>query len=221
MRRADRIVYAGALDAGAVRAAPGRRGVPRLDAGPDQRGTVRLHVWLARSTRPFASFTHRSTSRISTARSRSTASCSGRSRPRSDRDYAKFDLAEPPLVLSLIPGRPGAGGNLNHVGLRVRNAGELVEIQARLEAAGLHTEREEGVECCYARQTKFWITDPDRALLGDLRLSRRHRRSRQRRASSRGAASDGDHEVVRAARVGTSPAGSDSRPDSARRQLAP
>jgi catechol 2,3-dioxygenase-like lactoylglutathione lyase family enzyme len=79
-------------------------------------------------------------------------------------DYAKFDLAEPPLVLSLIPGRPGTGGNLNHVGLRVRSAEELVEIQRRLEAAGLHTEREEGVECCYARQTKFWVTDPDRAL---------------------------------------------------------
>jgi catechol 2,3-dioxygenase-like lactoylglutathione lyase family enzyme len=79
-------------------------------------------------------------------------------------DYAKFDLAEPPLVLSLIPGRPGTGGNLNHVGLRVRSAEELVEIQRRLESAGLHTEREEGVECCYARQTKFWITDPDRAL---------------------------------------------------------
>jgi catechol 2,3-dioxygenase-like lactoylglutathione lyase family enzyme len=79
-------------------------------------------------------------------------------------DYAKFDLAEPPLVLSLIPGRPGAGGNLNHVGLRVRNAEELVEIQRRLEAAGLHSEREDGVECCYARQTKFWITDPDGTL---------------------------------------------------------
>jgi catechol 2,3-dioxygenase-like lactoylglutathione lyase family enzyme len=79
-------------------------------------------------------------------------------------DYAKFDLAEPPLVLSLIPGRPGSGGNLNHVGLRVRSAEELVEIQRRLEAAGLHTEREDGVECCYARQTKFWVTDPDRAL---------------------------------------------------------
>jgi catechol 2,3-dioxygenase-like lactoylglutathione lyase family enzyme len=79
-------------------------------------------------------------------------------------DYAKFELAEPGLVLSLIPGRPAAGGNLNHVGLRVRTAGELVEIQRRLEAAGLHTEREEGVECCYARQTKFWIADPDRAL---------------------------------------------------------
>jgi catechol 2,3-dioxygenase-like lactoylglutathione lyase family enzyme len=79
-------------------------------------------------------------------------------------DYAKFDLAEPPLVLSLIPGRPAAGGNLNHVGLRVRTADELVEIQHRLEAAGHHTEREDGVECCYARQTKFWITDPDQAL---------------------------------------------------------
>ncbi|MGH9160571.1 MAG: ArsI/CadI family heavy metal resistance metalloenzyme, partial [Vicinamibacteraceae bacterium] len=79
-------------------------------------------------------------------------------------DYAKFDLAEPPLVLSLIPGRPGAGGSLNHLGLRVRGAEELVEIQRRLEVAGLPTEREEGVECCYARQTKFWITDPDRAL---------------------------------------------------------
>lgn len=79
-------------------------------------------------------------------------------------DYAKFDLAEPPLVLSLIPGRQATGGNLNHCGLRVRTAGELVEIQQRLEAAGLRTEREDGVECCYARQTKFWITDPDRAL---------------------------------------------------------
>src|SRR5262245_3585528 len=79
-------------------------------------------------------------------------------------DYAKFELAEPGLVLSLIPGSPGVGGHLNHVGLRVRNTEELVEIQRRLEAAGLHTEREDSVECCYARQTKFWITDPDRAL---------------------------------------------------------
>jgi catechol 2,3-dioxygenase-like lactoylglutathione lyase family enzyme len=79
-------------------------------------------------------------------------------------DYAKFDLAEPPLVLSLIPGRPSGMGHLNHAGLRVRTADELVEIQRRLEAAGMPTQREEGVECCYARQTKFWINDPDGAL---------------------------------------------------------
>ena len=80
-------------------------------------------------------------------------------------DYAKFDLAEPPLVLSLIPGRQaGTAGSLNHAGLRVRNADELVAIQHRLEAAGMPTQREDGVECCYARQTKFWISDPDRTL---------------------------------------------------------
>jgi catechol 2,3-dioxygenase-like lactoylglutathione lyase family enzyme len=80
-------------------------------------------------------------------------------------DYAKFDLSDPPLVLSLTPGhQPGAGGHLNHVGLRVRTADELVNVQRRLEAAGMPTQREEGVECCYARQTKFWISDPDGAL---------------------------------------------------------
>src|SRR5262245_2300918 len=79
-------------------------------------------------------------------------------------DYAKFELAEPALVLSLVPGRPGTGGHLNHAGLRVRSAEELVEIQRRLEAAGMPTQREDGVECCYARQTKFWISDPDGAL---------------------------------------------------------
>jgi catechol 2,3-dioxygenase-like lactoylglutathione lyase family enzyme len=77
-------------------------------------------------------------------------------------DYAKFELAEPPLVLSLIPG--GAGGNVNHAGLRVRTTDELVDIQRRLETAGIATQREEGVECCYARQTKFWVADPDQML---------------------------------------------------------
>lgn len=78
------------------------------------------------------------------------------------KDYAKFELAEPPLVLSLIPG--GVGGNVNHAGLRVRNSDELVDIQRRLETAGIVSQREEGVECCYARQTKFWVADPDRML---------------------------------------------------------
>jgi len=80
------------------------------------------------------------------------------------KDYAKFELDQPPLVLSLIPGRPAPGGNLNHVGLRVRGPEELVQIQHRLEAAGIRTQREEGVECCHSKQTKFWVHDPDRTL---------------------------------------------------------
>ena len=80
-------------------------------------------------------------------------------------DYAKFELEDPPLVLSLIPSRAASsGGALNHAGLRVSHAEELVEIQRRMETGGFRTQREDNVECCYARQTKFWITDPDRTL---------------------------------------------------------
>jgi hypothetical protein len=47
------------------------------------------------------------------------------------------------------------------LGFRVRDAAALVEIQQRLEAAGHATQREEGVECCHSRQSKFWVRDPD------------------------------------------------------------
>src|SRR5215213_3786603 len=77
-------------------------------------------------------------------------------------DYAKFEPADPPLVLSLEPAREVAkGGALNHLGFRMPDAKSLVAMQERLERAGLRTNREEGVECCYARQTKFWVHDPD------------------------------------------------------------
>jgi catechol 2,3-dioxygenase-like lactoylglutathione lyase family enzyme len=79
-------------------------------------------------------------------------------------DYSKFELADPPLVLALIPNPHSAGGTLNHLGLRVPDATTLVEVQRRLEEVGIATQRQEGVECCYARQTKFWVTDPDHNL---------------------------------------------------------
>lgn len=79
-------------------------------------------------------------------------------------DYAKFEPADPPLVLSLEPTPAGKGGPLNHVGFRFPDAAALVAAQARLEAAGLRSQREEGVECCYAKQTKFWLHDPDGTL---------------------------------------------------------
>jgi len=80
-------------------------------------------------------------------------------------DYAKFEPADPPLVLSLEPAREVlTGGALNHVGFRLPDAKSLVAMQERLERAGIRSEREEGVECCYARQTKFWAYDPDRTL---------------------------------------------------------
>ena len=79
-------------------------------------------------------------------------------------DYAKFEPDEPPLVLSLEPTARPVGGPLNHAGFRFPDAVSLVAAQERLERAGIRTQREEGVECCYAKQTKFWVLDPDRTL---------------------------------------------------------
>lgn len=76
-------------------------------------------------------------------------------------DYAKFELTDPPLVLSLIQS-PRSGQNpINHVGFRVPDIEALETIRARLGTLGLETELEQRVECCYSTQTKFWTADPD------------------------------------------------------------
>jgi catechol-2,3-dioxygenase len=84
-------------------------------------------------------------------------------------DYAKFETEC--LVLSLEPGsgtdHSVPDTHLNHLGFRVPDSETLVDHQRRLEEVGIATLREEGVACCYARQTKFWVTDPD-GLLWEL-----------------------------------------------------
>ncbi len=79
-------------------------------------------------------------------------------------DYAKFELDSPPLVLSLEQNPPQESGSLNHLGFRFFNLAELQNAQQRIESAGIPVKREEGVECCYAKQTKFWVHDPDHRL---------------------------------------------------------
>src|SRR5262245_26595630 len=79
-------------------------------------------------------------------------------------DYAKFELEEPPLVLSLKPKRACAGGPLNHLGLRLVKTEQLQAVRERLRAVGARFGEQDDVKCCYARQTKLWITDPDETL---------------------------------------------------------
>ena len=79
-------------------------------------------------------------------------------------DYAKFEPNDPPLVVSLEPNGRSGGGTLNHLGIRMIDERQLVALQERLEKRGIRSQREEGVECCYAKQTKFWVQDPDQTL---------------------------------------------------------
>ena len=75
--------------------------------------------------------------------------------------YANFAIDEPPLKLVLIEG--SEGGTLNHLGVEVETSDQVETISRRLVDQGLTTEDELGVECCYARQDKVWVNDPDGA----------------------------------------------------------
>jgi catechol 2,3-dioxygenase-like lactoylglutathione lyase family enzyme len=77
--------------------------------------------------------------------------------------YAKFEVAEPPVNLSLnAVGGPTAPSNaVAHFGIQVKSTAVVELVAARLKQAGLATTAEDNVTCCYAVQTKVWARDPD------------------------------------------------------------
>jgi catechol 2,3-dioxygenase-like lactoylglutathione lyase family enzyme len=76
--------------------------------------------------------------------------------------YANFAVAEPPLKLVLIESA-GTPGTLNHLGVEVESTDVVEASHQRLLEAGLATAPETGVTCCYAKQDKVWVDDPDGA----------------------------------------------------------
>lgn len=74
--------------------------------------------------------------------------------------YAKFDLREPSLNLTMQEG-PRTGVNASHFGIQVASSEDVAEARARFEAAGFATRSEDDTNCCYALQDKVWIEDPD------------------------------------------------------------
>ncbi len=74
--------------------------------------------------------------------------------------YAKFDLAEPSLNLTMQEA-PRTGVNASHFGIQVASTEDVGAAFARFQAAKLPTLVEEGTACCYALQDKVWVEDPD------------------------------------------------------------
>lgn len=74
--------------------------------------------------------------------------------------YANFVVADPPLKLVLIEDATKAAGSLNHLGVEVPSTDEVSSARARLEGAGVATEVEDHVACCYALQDKVWAMGP-------------------------------------------------------------
>ncbi|MGK7947653.1 MAG: ArsI/CadI family heavy metal resistance metalloenzyme [Xenococcaceae cyanobacterium] len=77
-------------------------------------------------------------------------------------DYAKFDLDNPPLNLTLEASSIiNPGGTLSHLGLQVESSEDVKKAISRFQQAGLATFEEKDTDCCYALQDKVWVTDPD------------------------------------------------------------
>ena len=77
-------------------------------------------------------------------------------------DYAKFEVPDPALNLTLNEGeRNGALGAFNHAGIQVESTDDVLAARLRLQKSGLATFDEMDTTCCYAKQDKIWVHDPD------------------------------------------------------------
>ena len=73
--------------------------------------------------------------------------------------YAKFELADPPVIFSLVVG--GEPGRVSHLGIRYPGTGEVASGMVRTKGEGLEALQQEGVTCCYAKADKYWVRDAD------------------------------------------------------------
>jgi len=74
-------------------------------------------------------------------------------------DYAKFEIADPPVILSLNTG--GEPGTLSHLGIRYPGTGDVASEMVRLRAEQVDLLEQQGTTCCYAKADKAWVRDAD------------------------------------------------------------
>ena len=70
--------------------------------------------------------------------------------------YAKFDVQNPPLNLTLNEVSFGERGALSHLGIQVGSTEDVSAMRRKWAEAGLATRDEMQTNCCYALQDKTW-----------------------------------------------------------------
>ncbi|MGI8735091.1 MAG: ArsI/CadI family heavy metal resistance metalloenzyme [Pyrinomonadaceae bacterium] len=75
--------------------------------------------------------------------------------------YAKFDIENPPLNLTLNETVFTGRGALSHLGMQVASTADVLATRQRWMEIGLITRDEMQTNCCYATQDKTWVRDPD------------------------------------------------------------
>ena len=74
-------------------------------------------------------------------------------------DYAKFEIVDPPVILSLNAG--GEPGQVSHLGIRYPGTGDVASEMVRVKGGGIDLLEQKGTTCCYAKADKFWVRDAD------------------------------------------------------------
>jgi catechol-2,3-dioxygenase len=75
--------------------------------------------------------------------------------------YAKFDVQNPPLNLTLNQNALDGQGALSHLGIQVESTEDVLAMRELWHERGLLTRDEMDTNCCYAIQDKTWVHDPD------------------------------------------------------------
>ncbi|RTQ47483.1 glyoxalase/bleomycin resistance/dioxygenase family protein [Hymenobacter gummosus] len=75
--------------------------------------------------------------------------------------YAKYVLDSPALIISFVQNPARVASNFGHLGFQVETVEEMEQRLEVARTAGLVAREEMGTSCCYAKQDKFWVNDPD------------------------------------------------------------
>jgi predicted lactoylglutathione lyase len=75
--------------------------------------------------------------------------------------YAKFNVENPPLNLTLNEVAFKERGALSHLGIQVASTDDVLTMREKWAESGLTTRDEMQTNCCYALQDKTWVHDPD------------------------------------------------------------
>src|SRR5260370_427985 len=75
--------------------------------------------------------------------------------------YAKFDVDNPPLNLTLNEAVVRGRAALSHLGIQLASTEDVLRMRQKWNEAGLPTNDEMQTSCCYAVQDKTWVRDPD------------------------------------------------------------
>ena len=76
-------------------------------------------------------------------------------------NYAKYILEKPSLIISFVENKDRVQSNFGHLGFQVETLEQLNTKLAVAKSKDLVAREEIGTNCCYAKQDKFWVNDPD------------------------------------------------------------